>query len=171
MPDTAMQDIIASISRIIDEEARTLPVRNSSRDKSGILELTDVIEPHETVQNVTADVPPDTGAAKEPAAMPLLPTAEETSAAAAGRSPASLVSASASAAAIAAFGRLGAAAAGETLSDPGPLLGAGDRTLEDIVRDTLRPLLQAWLDEHLPAMVERLVLEEIQRLVRDARLR
>ena len=42
-------------------------------------------------------------------------------------------------------------------------VGGGDRTLEDIVRDTLRPLLQAWLDENLQPLVTRLVQAEIER--------
>ena len=47
-------------------------------------------------------------------------------------------------------------------------LGAGGRTLEDIVSDVLRPLLQAWLDENLPPLVERLVQAEITRAAREA---
>ena len=47
-------------------------------------------------------------------------------------------------------------------------LGGGERTLEDIVGDTLRPLLQAWLDEHLQPIVERLVQAEITRVAREA---
>jgi uncharacterized protein len=47
-------------------------------------------------------------------------------------------------------------------------VGGGERTLEDIVRDTLRPLLQAWLDENLPPVVERLVQAEITRVAREA---
>lgn len=47
-------------------------------------------------------------------------------------------------------------------------LGAVDRTLEDMVREFLRPLLKDWLDEHLPQLVERLVKDEIARLVREA---
>jgi cell pole-organizing protein PopZ len=50
-------------------------------------------------------------------------------------------------------------------------LGGVDRTLEDIVRDMLRPLLQTWLDENLPGVVERLVREEIARVVGEAGLR
>jgi cell pole-organizing protein PopZ len=38
-------------------------------------------------------------------------------------------------------------------------------TLEDIVRDEMRPLLRAWLDENLPPLVERLVRAEIERMV------
>jgi uncharacterized protein len=40
------------------------------------------------------------------------------------------------------------------------------RTLEDLVREMLRPLLKAWLDDNLPAMVERLVRAEIERVSR-----
>jgi len=32
------------------------------------------------------------------------------------------------------------------------------------VRDEVRPLLQEWLDSHLPPMVERLVRRELERL-------
>ena len=38
-------------------------------------------------------------------------------------------------------------------------------TLEEIVRDELRPLLRSWLDTHLPGLVERVVRSEIERLV------
>jgi cell pole-organizing protein PopZ len=40
------------------------------------------------------------------------------------------------------------------------------RTLEDLVREMLRPMLKAWLDDNLPAMVERLVRAEIERVSR-----
>ena len=40
------------------------------------------------------------------------------------------------------------------------------RSLEDLVREMLRPLLKAWLDENLPGMVERLVRSEIERVSR-----
>jgi uncharacterized protein len=39
-------------------------------------------------------------------------------------------------------------------------------TLEDVVRDTLRPVLKSWLDEHLPSLVERMVEAEIERVTR-----
>lgn len=39
------------------------------------------------------------------------------------------------------------------------------RNLDDMARDMLRPMLKSWLDENLPALVERLVREEIKRLV------
>jgi cell pole-organizing protein PopZ len=40
------------------------------------------------------------------------------------------------------------------------------RTLEDFVSELLRPMLKTWLDENLPAMVERLVRAEIERVSR-----
>jgi cell pole-organizing protein PopZ len=40
------------------------------------------------------------------------------------------------------------------------------RTLEDLVREMLRPLLKSWLDDNLPGMVERLVRAEIERVSR-----
>ena len=40
-----------------------------------------------------------------------------------------------------------------------------------MVRNMLRPMLQTWLDEHLPGIVEKLVREEIARVAGDAGLR
>jgi uncharacterized protein len=40
------------------------------------------------------------------------------------------------------------------------------RTLEDLVREMLRPLLKSWLDDNLPGLVERLVRTEIERVSR-----
>ncbi len=46
------------------------------------------------------------------------------------------------------------------------VLSQNPRTLEDLVRDMLKPMLKAWLDANLPDMVERLVRAEIERLSR-----
>ncbi|RAI45663.1 PopZ family protein [Rhodoplanes roseus] len=43
------------------------------------------------------------------------------------------------------------------------------RTLEDLVREMLRPLLKSWLDDNLPQMVERMVRAEIERVSRGQR--
>ena len=40
------------------------------------------------------------------------------------------------------------------------------RTLEDLVREMLRPMLKGWLDDNLPSLVERLVRAEIDRVSR-----
>ena len=39
-------------------------------------------------------------------------------------------------------------------------------TLEDVVGETLRPMLKSWLDENLPRVVERMVEAEIERVTR-----
>ncbi|WP_279306467.1 PopZ family protein [Microvirga solisilvae] len=54
-----------------------------------------------------------------------------------------------------AFGRLGAA---RVASQP--------QTVEDLMKEMLRPMLKAWLDENLPDLVERLVKAEIERVTR-----
>jgi cell pole-organizing protein PopZ len=38
-------------------------------------------------------------------------------------------------------------------------------TIEDIVREEIRPLLKSWLDTHLPSLVERVVRAEIERVI------
>ena len=46
------------------------------------------------------------------------------------------------------------------------VLVQNSRTLEDLVRELLKPMLKAWLDDNLPNMVERLVRCEIERVSR-----
>jgi cell pole-organizing protein PopZ len=41
----------------------------------------------------------------------------------------------------------------------------GGLTIEDIVREEIKPLLKAWLDTHLPSLVERVVRSEIERVI------
>jgi uncharacterized protein len=43
--------------------------------------------------------------------------------------------------------------------------GSGN-TLEDLVRELLRPILKNWLEENLPPLAERMVAKEIARLAR-----
>ncbi len=50
---------------------------------------------------------------------------------------------------------------------PLPASGVGFRsgtTIEDLVLESLKPMLKDWLDANLPAMVERLVEKEVRRL-------
>lgn len=46
---------------------------------------------------------------------------------------------------------------------------ANRRSFDDIAADLLRPMLQEWLDDNLPTLVERLVREEIERVARGPR--
>ena len=51
------------------------------------------------------------------------------------------------------------------VADRATQIHSGGPTLDDIVREELRPLLKQWLDEHLPGMVERLVQVELERVI------
>ncbi len=44
------------------------------------------------------------------------------------------------------------------------------RTLEDVVRELLRPLLKQWLDTNLPGIVEAQVKAEVERISRGGRV-
>jgi cell pole-organizing protein PopZ len=44
-------------------------------------------------------------------------------------------------------------------------------SLDALVRETISPHLKAWLDSHLPGLVERIVREEIQKMVKRAEYR
>ena len=71
---------------------------------------------------------------------------------------ASLLSDQASSAVTNAFGHLA-----------NTVLSNNARTLEDLVKEMLKPMLKAWLDDNLPTMVERLVRSEIERVARGGR--
>jgi cell pole-organizing protein PopZ len=101
------------------------------------LELTEKVETHGDLDVFTAPAP-------EPVAAPA-PAAVE-----------SLVSERVASAAASSFGALSAAIT----------MPKGDRTLEDVVRELLRPLLQQWLDENLPGIVQQAVEAEVERIAR-----
>ena len=69
-----------------------------------------------------------------------------------------LLSAETNAAVSAAFGSLAST-----------MLSENSRTIEDLVREMLRPMLKAWLDDNLPGLVERMVRAEIERVSRGGR--
>lgn len=48
-------------------------------------------------------------------------------------------------------------------------IGGSQRSLDEIAEDMLKPMLQDWLDDNLPTLVERLVREEIERVARGPR--
>ncbi|RUU50241.1 DUF2497 domain-containing protein, partial [Mesorhizobium sp. M2C.T.Ca.TU.009.01.2.1] len=60
-------------------------------------------------------------------------------------------------------GRQVAAAFGE-LSDA--FASRGKKSFDEMAEEMLRPMLQDWLDNNLPTLVERLVREEIERVAR-----
>jgi cell pole-organizing protein PopZ len=67
----------------------------------------------------------------------------------------------AAAAAAAALGQLSRAVSQERTAH----VTRGGPSIEDVVREELRPMLKAWLDAHLPATVERLVRAEIEKVM------
>ena len=48
-------------------------------------------------------------------------------------------------------------------------VGDGNKTLEQLVKELLRPILKDWLDTNLPGMVERIVREEVERIADRAK--
>jgi uncharacterized protein len=177
-PEPSMEEIIASISRIISEDkAQSEPVRSSADEKEDILELTEALNEDGSVRHLAgpeAKANPESapaaghGASNGKTSPPLeagQPHRDEEMEPRLGFVRERIVSAATSGAAAAAFAQLAA------LPREKRRESELDRTLEDIVRDLLRPFLETWLNEHLPGIVERLVQEEIARVVGEAGLR
>jgi cell pole-organizing protein PopZ len=206
--DPSMDDILASIRKIIsDDEARAqvsgsaapaappanapIDLRSSGPRTAGngsredVLLLTDLIEeptlaavqpepvpptpiPLQRIDPVSASEMPQPPFESAPAPRPT-PTPPITSS-----SDQPLVGSSVAGAATSAFDRLNQvveernAAAPSAASSPMPAiaLGAGGKTIEDLVKEMLRPMLKEWIDRSLPPMVEQLVEREIARLTR-----
>jgi uncharacterized protein len=190
--EPSMEEIIASINRLIAEEGGTRePVLPPVAEKDDILDLTEAVDEDGKVRRIepagpaaappeglapaasaTAATPPGPAVATpagEPAREPVGESGEKPGKDAEAGSD-RMLSAATSAAAAAAFARLGALPRGDATAAELPV-GNAAHTLEDIVRDALRPLLRSWLDAHLPAIVERLVREEIARVAGKAGLR
>jgi cell pole-organizing protein PopZ len=165
--DPSMEDILASIRKIIsDDEARAGRARTQAAGEAAaattaqdVLLLTDLIEEPGRDGAGAAGPPSRSGSAAGRAAP------------AAGAEPdPALVEAAVAGAASSAFERLDQAmrqsvpppAAGDT----GPALGPGGKTIEDLVKEMLRPMLKDWLDRNLPGIVERYVEREVVRLTR-----
>jgi len=72
-----------------------------------------------------------------------------------------LIAPAAAAAAAASVGSLLRAVS----SERGSQVYRGGPSIEDLVREEIRPILKDWLDHHLPPLVERLVRAEIERVV------
>jgi len=167
--EPSMEEILASIRSIIadDREAtppRPEPIRPTAApagpqivySKDAATPTRPAYEPPARVEAAPAPVEPAapkvvwTQPAGEPVALappPEAATAEEP-----------LVSAQTNQAVSAAFDALSASLALQ-----------GVELAENMTREILRPMLKAWLDEHLPSLVERLVRAEIQRVARGGR--
>ena len=157
-----MEEILASIRRIISEDEPPAPSEAESASPphgdvhEDILELTERVDeaPEAAAEPEPADETPEfessgdldiytRSAVQEPAF-------EEDD---------TLVSAPAAQTASSAFGQLARSVA----------MPAEGRTLEDVTRELLRPLLKDWLDRNLPGIVEAAVQGEVERIARQQR--
>jgi cell pole-organizing protein PopZ len=183
--EPTMEEILASIRRIISEdgedgEKAAAPAPEPVAEEAAaaepapvedVLELTQMVDDDGSVVNL-AGAPPSDEIALDDEPEPTPPPRfnpsfgdepEETMAPPDDWSPPrhvpptgdGLLSPDAAALANAAFLRVGA------LLTQGP---GGPKTVEDLVAELLKPMLKAWLDEHLPETVERLVAAEIARV-------
>ncbi len=173
-----MEEILASIRRIIAEDGDTAaPAEKAAPEKPAkreeeVLELTEVVEEDGSVVSLStggakkpAPEPPPKRAA-EPPPPPSEPEPEPEPMPAPELDEDRLVSETTAAASMAALSQLSSLSAQRPQISDMPL-GDASRTLLDVVREMLRPMLKDWLDTNLPPLVERLVQEEIRRVSRE----
>jgi uncharacterized protein len=162
--DPSMEDILASIRRILSEDetdhaATAAPSGQpaSSEDDRGhddVLDL-DAAMIVEEPPSTSVPAPPAAAAPPSPPAPaapppPLMPAED------------GLVAPEAVAAAASSVSELlrSVVAGREQVA-----VHRGGPTIEDLVREEIRPLLKQWLDANLPPLVERLVRAEMERIV------
>lgn len=143
--EPSMEDILSSIRRVIEREdaARVGDEAPAAADivkaTEEPLELTQASEFHESLD----DYPTDTAASGSGE------TDDDTA----------ILSSDAVAASrrtFASLSQLGGDAPAPATTAP--------TTIDDLVRESLRPMLKAWLDEHLPIVVETIVTREVERI-------
>jgi cell pole-organizing protein PopZ len=153
-----MEDILASIRRILsDDEAEAAgsaaaAQHQPAQDDAVPLDPSMIIEEPQRPATPPPAIPPSGLAA--PAAPP--------SVAPPGPAPRTLVAPEAAAAAAASVGTLVRTLISEREQ---VAVHRGGPSIEDLVREEIRPLLKLWLDTNLPPLVERLVRAEIERVV------
>ena len=160
-PEPSMEEILASIRRIIsedEEEGATAPSGAAARaDQKSAKTPT----PASPLTPVAADKTPEKDGAE-----PHLETEDvemikkNVAAAVAEDTTEEILDKSSAEAATAAF---------TTLSQSVRISEGPGKTLEDIVVEMLQPMVKEWLDANLPAIVEEKVEDEVQRLARRRR--
>jgi len=172
--DPSMEEILASIRRIIAEDSETVVHVGGMNGTNGagtirqdILELTDRIEADGSVVSITSRKPwavSETLEAEAPAheiAKDQPPKPEN------GND--RLISEAAASAASASLAQLAKEAPRVTKVEP--VAPAPEKAVEDMTREMMKPLLKSWLDSNLPEIIERVVRDEIARLSREAQQR
>lgn len=154
-PDPSMDDILASIRRILSEDEAPQAVAAEPDPPVLLLDSTMMVqEPEPMSQTQTVSVTP---AEPTSSAHPHAPSAPPLA-----LNQGALVDEATQAAAASSVGNLI-----RTLTTArGTAIHRGGPTLEDMVRDEMRPLLKEWLDANLPTLVERLVQAEIERVIK-----
>ncbi len=181
--DPSMDDILASIRRILNEDEAKAPAPVDTGDDDMFLLDPSMIVSEPTDHDAPQIAPPVEAGAQplpliaQPVPEPVIPQADRTQPGmpepgipapavpspgpVSLSQPAGLVAPAAAAAAASSVGALLRTLATERST----AVHRGGPTIEDLVRDEMRPLLKEWLDTHLPSMVERLVRAEIERVV------
>ncbi len=154
--EPSMEEILASIRNIIADDPAKRPapkaLQPAPTPAPEIVYSKDAAAPHGETSG-----PPQRVDANAPTVVWRRPQAVEAESAAGAHEPSDepLLSREATEAAALSFGALSAG------------LDVRSAQLADgMVRDMLRPMLKQWLDDNLPAIVERLVRDEIQRVAR-----
>jgi cell pole-organizing protein PopZ len=150
-----MEDILASIRRILNDDAEPAPEPPPEPAEpepagDGVFQLEHsmiVEEPAEPVMAPHPEIPPPPPPQAEVPPPPEEPLLAPATAAAASASMGALV---------------------RVLGQRQTQVYRGGPTLEEMVRDELRPILKTWLDENLAPLVERAVRAEIERVTRNA---
>ena len=162
--EPTMEEILASIRRIISEDDAPVeaapapepePVAEEPPAEDDVLELTDPIEPPMPVESM-GDIDVYSPEPEPEPAPPPPPEPVSTPSFSRDEQVENLVGDHAANLAATAFGSLSNAL----------LMPKDGRTLEDVVRELLRPLLKEWLDQNLPRIVEAKVEEEVHRIAR-----
>ncbi|MEI7872927.1 MAG: DUF2497 domain-containing protein [Alphaproteobacteria bacterium] len=178
--DPSMDDILASIRKIIsDDEARAQVGRQQASNQSVRPTVVAASEPqsatapadagHDDVLLLTDLIEePESGAADTKSVPIPLPRIDPARAA---EMPQPSVEPQPGEALVgSAFARLNQAVQESVpqpaAHEPGPSVDGNGKTIEDLVKEMLRPMLKEWLDRNLPPMVERFVEREIVRLTR-----
>lgn len=150
-----MEEILASIRKIITDENDPA----AGAGANDVVELTQMVQDDGSVVDVSPPEPEPAPPQPEAVMTPEKPDSE------------TLISDSTSSAAASSLSSLVNTVEIERLATA-PLmatpLGNGARSLEDMVIELMRPLLKQWLEQNLPATVDRLVQKEIERIARKA---
>jgi cell pole-organizing protein PopZ len=184
--EPAMDEILATIRRIIaeDESGAASTAAGAPIVSSDVLELMDAIEPDGSVRHMApfgsslrssgdTRVPPLPDGRIEPAPPSSSAASEPADRREGwGRSAGSLEDAAereplVSGVAAPRVAPLTPTPRDTSIADERPHVG-GDRALENLVREMLLPMLQRWLDEKLPGLVDQAVRAEAARAAGDA---